>query len=138
MKAIIGMMAMALVLVSAKPASACSMAPLDVDKVLAMYDLQAGALAALQVSADKVTSVDVSDKDGNYIWNNPMCPEGHWVSATYTVTFDAGGGLGDSCLGVAKVKREKAAAVNFRAISVPAIDRMTVDVIQSPVCTASM
>lgn len=134
MKTLLSLVAMAAVLFSVNPADACSMAPIDVDKAIAKSNLEPSVFAALNVAPENVTQFEITEKDGNYIWNNPMCPEGSWVSATYMVFFKQD--MSD-CVGSAKIKREIAGKVESHGVSLPAINRITVDILQTPVCTAS-
>ena len=113
---------------------ACSMAPFDAEAALSELTLDRVAFAALAIEEETVTKVTTSEVDGEYIWRNPMCPEGSWVSAVYTVKFQPNRTFGHGCVAVAKVTKRTAEAVDFGNIQVPAINEVNVEILQPAAC----
>ncbi|HYX35392.1 MAG TPA: hypothetical protein VE954_20035 [Oligoflexus sp.] len=87
MKTLGGLMAGAAVAICAlvPKAEACSIMPVDTARQA--LDMQRFVATALKIDPAGITSVEVSDASGDYIWTDPMCPEGLTASATFTVTF---------------------------------------------------
>lgn len=125
----------AVTIFSMPSSQACSMAPFDVENALQSYNLEASALAALNVDKESVDQVELSEKNGGYIWNNPMCPEGFFVEATFTISFaNAADSLSKGCTAVAKVKKSFANEVRWGSKVIPGHNFVKVDVLQSGIC----
>ena len=125
---------MTMLTLSIQSSNACSMARYNIELAVHSYGLEASALAALGVDRESVANVEIEDMDGGYIWNNPMCPEGDWVTATFNIESNSRDPLAKGCLGIAKVTRKKASSVTFRGITSKAVNSVTVDIIQESSC----
>lgn len=72
-------------IISAHQVNACTVAPLN--PVEQKNDLIAKALTKMNISIENVTSVEVEDYAGDYLWT-PMCPKGLNSKATFTISFN--------------------------------------------------
>jgi hypothetical protein len=110
-------------------AYACSMAPVNVDKQV--EDMQRFALTALNVQAKDVDSVEVSKAEGNYIWTDPMCPEGVSASAEFVVNYqDVTDPLTKGCTGVVKVSKIVPTGISKIIVK----NAYSVEIIQTGIC----
>ena len=72
--------------------------------------------------------------EGDYIWSNPMCPEGSWVSAKYTIKFQPEGTFSHGCTAVATVTKRVAEPYEFRGIKKEGENKVIVDIKQNGIC----
>jgi len=110
-------------------AKACSMMPVDVEKQT--IDMQRFILTALDIEEINVTSFDVSDATGRYIWSDRMCPEGIAANATFTVSFNnPSDPLTKGCTGVVKVSKTEPTGLSEILVK----HVYEVEIVQSGIC----
>jgi hypothetical protein len=81
-------------------AEACSMRPVDLDEQA--RDMQRYVATALKIEPSAMTHIEVREATGDYIWSDPMCPEGLKASATFAVGIKD---PGDDCRVLVKVSK---------------------------------
>ncbi len=110
-------------------AIACSMHPVDAAKEA--KEMQRFTPVALNVEAGLITSINISQASGDYIWSDPMCPEGIKAKATYTVKYtNPADPLTKGCTGVVEVSKTEPTG-----LSEIAVKRVyTTEVLQTGTC----
>ena len=124
-------------LVSIESALACSMMPFNVDKAIVEMNLEKVALASLNLEEEQIDTIEILNKDGGYIWNNPMCPEGSRASAQFEVSFnDDNDPLAKGCMAIVTVDRRIAREVKEPRFNIhrPAVNEFKVTIDQAATC----
>lgn len=114
---------------TAQSANSCTMGPIDTQVQAA--DMLPLALAALKVESKNVTNVNSEELKGEYIWTNPMCPEGIKASAKFSISFEnPADPLAKGCLGIAHVSKTQSTGLS----NIPVKHEYKVEVIQPGTC----
>ncbi|MGE0528814.1 MAG: hypothetical protein AB7P49_17245, partial [Bdellovibrionales bacterium] len=72
---------------------------------------------------------------GDYIWQNPMCPEGVQASATYYVSYNnPKDPLTKGCTGVVKVSKTQPTGL----AEIPVPHMYTTEIVQAGICLESV
>ncbi|HYX37995.1 MAG TPA: hypothetical protein VE954_33255 [Oligoflexus sp.] len=106
-------------------AKACSVRPVDL--VEQTSDMQRFVTTALNLDPAEIISVDAGHVSGDYIWSDPMCPEGRTASATFTVRFkNSMEPLASNCVSVVKVSRTEPTGFS----KIPVKHRISIEITQ--------
>ena len=123
--------------ISTQSALACRVPPIDPEVKLTMLRSKFVNLiaAAAGISSGEMDYTE-SAINGGYIWTNGMCPEGEWVSAEYSFSFEysSGSEITQKCWGKARVENRVAQAVSREPSPRPAENSYKVDFIEGITC----
>ncbi|WP_141731841.1 hypothetical protein [Oligoflexus tunisiensis] len=109
----------------AQYAEACTMAPVNLDEQA--RDMQRYVATALKIEPTAMTNVEVRDATGDYIWSDPMCPEGLRASATFVVRPKD---PAESCTILVKVSKTEPTGLS----KIPVKHEIKIEIVQQEKC----